>query len=173
MVEKEYLTLIPKNTWVKLHISMTDTVLDVGIAEGHMWENAYFQITGLDMEPKFKPDIVGRAEALPVKDKSFDIVCLCEILEHVKNPNIILMEAVRVARLKVIITVPWEHLWSAEFAPFNNKMHVRFYTASSLRKELREIGLPFQIIPIGYKDEGGLMAWIGAEIYSCAGGLRC
>jgi len=48
----------------------------------------------------------GAAYALPFGDHSFDTVTLCEILEHLDRPLHALSEAARVARTRIVITVP-------------------------------------------------------------------
>jgi len=48
----------------------------------------------------------GSAYALPFGDHSFDTVTLCEILEHLDRPLHALSEAARVARTRIVITVP-------------------------------------------------------------------
>lgn len=45
-------------------------------------------------------------EPLPFDDESFDTVAACEILEHLDNPGPTLAEMVRVARKRLIISVP-------------------------------------------------------------------
>lgn len=42
--------------------------------------------------------IVGKAEILPFADKSFDVVCIVDVLEHVFDPKKCLGEAARVLR---------------------------------------------------------------------------
>lgn len=51
---------------------------------------------------------------LPFADKSFDIALGCEVLEHISNPFKGLSELFRVAREKVIITVPVGEYWAGE-----------------------------------------------------------
>jgi len=51
-------------------------------------------------------------EKLPLRNKLFDTVVLGDILEHVEDSNIVLQEAKRVCKDRIIITVPneWEYL---------------------------------------------------------------
>jgi len=51
------------------------------------------------------------AEEIPVEDNSYDTVILGDILEHVKDPNIVIQEAKRIARNRIVITVPNEWKW--------------------------------------------------------------
>ena len=54
------------------------------------------------------------AEVLPFPDASFDTVVGAEILEHVKNPGIVLAELFRVSKGHVILTLPIGHYWLGE-----------------------------------------------------------
>ena len=51
---------------------------------------------------------------LPFADGSFDIALGCEVLEHIYNPFMGLSELFRVAREKVVITVPVGEYWLGE-----------------------------------------------------------
>jgi ubiquinone/menaquinone biosynthesis C-methylase UbiE len=48
---------------------------------------------------------MGRAEALPFKEKSFDIISLITTLEFVEDPLRALQEAIRVSRDKILLGV--------------------------------------------------------------------
>ena len=151
--------------WMQSKVTLRDRILDVGCAENPVWAGTPFNVVTLDSQinPEIQifPDVLGEAEHLPFKDKSFDIVSQGELLEHVPDPQRVLKEAVRVARKKVIITVPWEHVWPPELKPFWNPGHVRFYAPDSLEYELKKVGLPFNIEEIRH----GVWAWLGAEVY--------
>lgn len=58
--------------------------------------------------------VIGDIQALPFEDQSFDIALGCEVLEHIYNPFKGLSELFRVAREKVIITVPVGEYWLGE-----------------------------------------------------------
>jgi ubiquinone/menaquinone biosynthesis C-methylase UbiE len=48
--------------------------------------------------------MIGIADFIPFKDQSFDAVCEFGVLHHVKNPNIIVKEMMRVARKAIFIS---------------------------------------------------------------------
>lgn len=152
--------------WIRSKATLEDRILEVGCAENPVWAGTKFNVVTLDSQinPKIQifPDVVGKAEDLPFEDDSFDIVAEGELLEHVPNPQTVLKEAVRVARGKVIITVPFEYGWPPELKPFWNPGHVRFYTPETLEEELKPLDLPFRIVVIRH----GPWAWLGAEIYN-------
>ena len=73
---------------------------------------------------------------LPFADRSFDIALGCEVLEHITNPFKGLSELFRVAREKVIITVPVGEYWAGELTHqwiltggFINHDSVKIYSA--------------------------------------------
>jgi predicted SAM-dependent methyltransferase len=141
--------------WIISKVAITDKILELGCAENPTWVNTPFKVTTVDIsrrpDENCFPDVIADAASLPLGDKSYDIVCANELLEHVADPQSVLREAIRVARKKVIITVPAEHLWAPALRPFNNPVHVRFYTKETLHKELETLRLPFSIELIKFK----------------------
>lgn len=78
------------------------------------------------------------AENIPKPDKSFDTVVLGDILEHVKDPNIVINEAKRLSKQRIIITVPNEWKW-----PKDNPDVLAFETREkhlSRGRDLQELG---------------------------------
>ncbi|GAJ04528.1 unnamed protein product, partial [marine sediment metagenome] len=154
--------------WLRSKVKLEDTILEVGCADNIIWRDTQFKVTTLDKsvrpEENCFPDVVGEAENLPFEDNDFDIVCEAELLEHVDVPQKALREAVRVARKRVIITVPNEFAWPPELKPFENPGHVRFYAKDTFAKELSKVGLEFKVEDIVW----GPWAWFSAEIY-CRG----
>lgn len=143
-------------------------MLDIGCAESEPFAGQGFNMTTLDKsirpDEKCFPDVVGLAEALPFGNDSFDVAVLGELLEHVEKPQVVLAEAIRVARKKVVLTVPWEGRWPPELKPFWNPGHVRFYDMETFREELKQTKLPFWTDKIVNEP----WVWLGAEIY-CGG----
>ncbi len=154
--------------WVRSKVTWRDRILELGCAENPVWRHTPFQALTLDIsvrpEEDCRPDIVADAASIPLKDRSVDVCCANELLEHVQDPQAVLREAVRVAR-KVIVTVPAEHLWPKALKPFWNPGHVRFYTKETFEGELKQLGLPFKVETIRH----GYWRHYGAEIY-CDGG---
>jgi ubiquinone/menaquinone biosynthesis C-methylase UbiE len=102
------------------------SVLEVGCGEGHLarflaegWDAP--AIVGFDISteviaqavrlgggPRF---FVGSSYRLPFPDKSFDLVLMCEVMEHLAEPETALSEISRVARSGCLVSVPREPLW--------------------------------------------------------------
>lgn len=103
------------------------SLLDAGCGEGFISSYIYDQtriknITGIDINKdslafarsnnkniKYKK---GDIYKLGFKDKEFDIVITLEVLEHLTNPSQALKEIIRVAKNKIIISVPNEPYFS-------------------------------------------------------------
>jgi SAM-dependent methyltransferase len=108
-----------------LPASPPDTVVEIGLGEGEIANRLTQQypdatVVGIDLpdvdlaEEWRGRGVVGAfadAMALPFKDKSADLVLAIEVLEHLPEPETALREIARVARHRVILSVPWEPVW--------------------------------------------------------------
>lgn len=102
------------------------TVLEVGCNEGFLSQaliEAGHHVTSIDNDPKFiqkakelfgitviQEDVMN----LPFMDGQFDLVIGGEVLEHLDNPGAGLSEMFRVAKRRVIISLPIGEYWMGE-----------------------------------------------------------
>jgi SAM-dependent methyltransferase len=49
-------------------------ILDATVNKGRFWEGSTRPVTGLDIDPAHKPDVVGDNREMPFEDRSFDVV---------------------------------------------------------------------------------------------------
>jgi SAM-dependent methyltransferase len=49
-------------------------ILDATINAGRFWRNSHRKVVGMDIDPKFEPDILADNCNMPCKDDSFDVV---------------------------------------------------------------------------------------------------
>jgi predicted SAM-dependent methyltransferase len=86
-------------------------VLEIGPGPGILKSaGAVFglNIETLDIDPALRPDHVASVTAMPFAPSSFDVVCAFQMLEHLPFDQSLtaFREMVRVARLRVIISLP-------------------------------------------------------------------
>jgi SAM-dependent methyltransferase len=105
-----------------------ESVLDVGCGEGVLtaaWAERLgdARIVGIDLEdPKLRaewerrtrPNLEFRVEeatSLSFADDEFDLATAIEVLEHVPEPEATVGQMARVARRRLLVSVPREPLW--------------------------------------------------------------
>lgn len=123
-----------------------DSVLEVGTGEAHILRLAPGNYrVGIDLDMDYLkrgkknhdiPVICSDAHKLPIKNNSFDCVLLPEIIEHLDDPKKAIAEARRVARKRVIITVPNKNrIWHSIGEVFD-KNKLNRYMAGFKKKEI-------------------------------------
>jgi SAM-dependent methyltransferase len=105
-----------------------ESVLDVGCGEGVLTEEwagrlVDSRVVGIDLddpklgaewEKRVRPNLEFRVEeatSLSFGDDEFDMAAAIEVLEHVPKPEATLAEMARVARRRLLVSVPREPLW--------------------------------------------------------------
>lgn len=91
------------------------SLLDLGCGNGFLlWrvcqERPGLKLAGVDVKPPAARDgfefVEANIEALPFPDRSFDVITMNHVLEHLLNPEAVLREIRRVARRAFIIVTP-------------------------------------------------------------------
>ena len=89
-----------------------NTVLEIGAGDAvvgnYLKRQTSITYTSLDFASDLEPDIVADVRSLPCKDKSYDTVCIFEVLEHLPSEDFekSIAELVRVSRAYVLISLP-------------------------------------------------------------------
>ena len=113
--------------WAK---AAPSSLLDVGCGEGVLtreWAERLGdgRVVGIDLDdPKLRAEWAARtrpnlefrveeATSLSFRDDEFDMVAAIEVLEHVPDPEATVAEMARVARSRLLASVPREPLWRA------------------------------------------------------------
>jgi ubiquinone/menaquinone biosynthesis C-methylase UbiE len=113
--------------WAK---AAPSSVLDVGCGEGVLtleWAERLGdgRVVGIDLDdPKLRAEWAARtrpnlefrveeATSLSFRNDEFDMVAAIEVLEHVPDPEATVAEMARVARGRLLVSVPREPLWRA------------------------------------------------------------
>jgi len=100
------------------------SVLEVGV--GNKTVNNYLKSRGLDVksvdfDKNLKPDVVADVRKMPLKNKQFDAVLCCEVLEHIPLDELpkALRELTRVSKKYVIVSVPYYCAYFELFGKFS------------------------------------------------------
>jgi ubiquinone/menaquinone biosynthesis C-methylase UbiE len=129
------------------------SLLDVGCGTGHfaaLWAANGLTAVGLDRDadmlafaqehrPGF-PVMPGDALALPVPDRSVDVVAMVTVLEFLDDPEQALWEAARAARRALLLGVlnsASPVAWSRRLRRARAYRHARFYSPWSLKQLVR------------------------------------
>ncbi len=90
--------------------------------------------------------VVADAQHLPFKSHSFTEVCSSHVLEHIKNPYLMIREMLRVAKQKVLIEVP--HMWNDVFHLRKKKYHINFFRSRWFHQSFKNF---IHTVKINYK----------------------
>jgi SAM-dependent methyltransferase len=110
------------------NVAAPTRVLEVGCGSGDLAARLFpasgdlsVDYTGVDISPEEVARArerypagrfhVAPAYDLPFPDRHFDLVVVCEVLEHLDLPGRCLREAERVCTAYVLVSVPWEPVW--------------------------------------------------------------
>jgi ubiquinone/menaquinone biosynthesis C-methylase UbiE len=88
------------------------SVLEIGKGIGtleFLLKRQGYRYTSADIEKALKPDLIADITKLPLKSKSYDVVCAFQVLEHISYNEFetALKEMKRVARKAVIVSLPY------------------------------------------------------------------
>ncbi len=100
-----------------------------------------------NMDKSTNPDFCCNAERIPVNDASFDTALLCDVLEHVREPEVVLGEAFRILKKcggVLIISIPFLFPVHADPSDFQR------WTDSKIKLVLESLGfLDIKVEPMG------------------------
>jgi len=136
-------------------------ILDFGCATGGYClelKRLGFECVGVDISEEYIKiarnngvDAYLIKDRLPFNDKSFDMVIMFELLEHVSKPDEVLREAKRVAKKNILITVPncggFETLrnYGLTYEHFLELDHINFFTKKELKSLLSKHFRKFRV----------------------------
>jgi ubiquinone/menaquinone biosynthesis C-methylase UbiE len=150
-------------------LGRTDAALDLGCGEG-LLTTALLDakvVVGADVSPVALRRARGRlpaavdlveltpGEALPFADNEFELVLCSETLEHVQDVQGLLSEVRRVLRPggRLAVTTPAHRPLMRPPDPLSP--HIRFFTRSTLRRLLRDMGFSVDTLR---REDGTLLA---------------
>jgi len=127
-------------------------VLDVGCAQG--WYIKYlkdldFEVTASDIEKTLAfedvPFVQTSGAELPFANEAFDTVLAINVVEHIKDEKKILAELHRVAKTRLLLSVPNSEddllqKYNLTFRHQTDKSHYRSYSREEIKKKLEATG---------------------------------
>lgn len=87
-------------------------ILEIGVGNktvyNYLKQNSY-DVVSCDFDKSLRPDCVADARDTPFKEKSFDLILICEVLEHIPFDQIdkALGDLHRITKRYVIVSVPY------------------------------------------------------------------
>lgn len=116
----DYLTLKKLSELLRINIeralkNKTDLrVLDLGC--GNKPYRAYFDgkyslYIGIDPSPRDSVEIIAVGEWLPLRDETFDVCIMTQVLEHVESPYLVIKEVHRTLRRNGILILSIPGIW--------------------------------------------------------------
>jgi SAM-dependent methyltransferase len=140
-----------------------ETALDVATGGGHVarrLREAGFTVVTVDPSPGMEPDVVGRAEALPFEDESFDVVTCRIAAHHFDDVRAAMCEMARVARRAVIVV---DNLYRGEEVEEAERLrdptHVRNYSEDEWCELFEQARLSVDAVEV-VEAEFELDAWL-------------
>jgi ubiquinone/menaquinone biosynthesis C-methylase UbiE len=164
-----------------------DNLLEVGCGGGHVLQQfPQARRTGIDLSANMLRRagarlngtvqlLRGSAERLPFPDRFFDVVLCTEVLEHVKDPAVVIAELIRVAKpnARVVVSIPNERnidrakrmvrrtpvlsRMLRTLAAEGNEWHLHQFDWALLERNLqgvarvaRRIAIPGSLMPVRY-----------------------
>jgi SAM-dependent methyltransferase len=122
--------------------------LDVGGEKAHSisgWRRPDISWKYLNIGSRYKPDILGSAEAIPVSDSTFDTVLMLEILEHLREPEKALDEVHRVLKPngRLFLSAPFLYRHHRNPVDYQRWTHEKLFEEIEVKRKLRiEVFLP-------------------------------
>jgi SAM-dependent methyltransferase len=121
------------------------TALDVATGGGHVARRLReegLEVVTCDPAPGMRPDVVCRAEDMPFRDSSFDVVACRTAAHHFSDVGAAVQEMARVSFALVLIVDTLNMGVAAEEAEaLRDPSHVRNYTEEEWRAIVAEAGL--------------------------------
>lgn len=126
--------------------------LDVGCRDGYWSQKLMdkgYSVESIDVEPHYAPAIkIDVDNGLPYKNESFDLIWCSEVLEHLKDPGLVLAQMSKLLKKNgiIVLTVPNSYFWLMKLfymtglkpKQMQNLGHRHFFTEDSFRQILPE-----------------------------------
>jgi SAM-dependent methyltransferase len=112
------------------------TILDVGCGY-KPWKLLLqkFKYIGMDLDPKYEPEIVGSADNIPLPENSVDGLIYSEVLEHVQNLDKALKELKRVSKNDTLLFISTPFVFPLHGGPYDHQRLTKFFYQEVFKKD--------------------------------------
>lgn len=104
--------------------------------------NNYVSWEYLNINERYKPDILGDAENIPCEDEKYDCAICFELLEHVKNPDKVLKEISRILKTNGLFFLSMPYM----FRHHPNPIDMQRWSSEKIHIELEKHNFKIKIV---------------------------
>ncbi|RZD30839.1 MAG: hypothetical protein CXT77_03480, partial [uncultured DHVE6 group euryarchaeote] len=142
-IEKKYWWFRARRYWLKTLCTQNNKIIELGAGSAQNIKDLPGKKTALDISSYGKKEaqknkityVISKAEKTKFKDNSFDDVIALDVLEHIKNETKAIKEWERIAKKRIILSVPaYQWLWS-KHDDINH--HVKRYSLRELKQLIK------------------------------------
>lgn len=138
------------------HRHLNGRVLDIGGKKSKgrgkfkIDPNSLLSIHYINIDLTCRPDVIGDASHLPMPSATYDTVMLCEVLEHVDSPEVVVGEISRILKPQGRLVMSMPFLYGIHADPYDFQR----WTDKKISKVLNSYGLEIETL----ECMGGLFA---------------
>ena len=143
-------------------------ILDATVNRGRFWNGSKWPVTGMDIDPRYKPDVVGDNTDMPFEDATFDVVVYDP--PHIPNQGKDKKKDFQI-RFGLVVNSPKENGYSLShtFPPFLKEAYrepVKPKLISERIKAIRAAGVPCVVstVPARAEERAELVQKAGADV---------
>ena len=118
-----------------------------------------------NIDPSVEPDYLCSATNIPVADSSFDYGLICEVIEHLETPEVVLKESFRILKKGATLAGSIPFMYPKHADPFDYQR----WTDNKLREELKKAG--FTNIKVNFMGGTLAVVWDMIRIKFEGGGV--
>jgi len=168
-------------------------VLDVGVGDGtlakYLMETKKCEVVAIDVS-KVAAEKVKKELGLEVfvrdvnkglmlgKTRAFDYIIFMEVIEHLVNPQVALLEALKHARKAVVVTLPnsgfikWRFQLLKGYFPRQSFTHLHFWTIRDFELFCRKLGIRILSFKT-FLPESRIEAWLVKKLRNLLAYQQC
>lgn len=131
------------NSLIEILPNLKGTLVDLGCGDAPFKSlitretNNKIKYVGIDLYNNIyngKPDVFWDGQTIPIRSNSVDTVLFTEVIEHIQNPDIVLVEINRILKVGGVVFLTTPFFWPLHDAPFDEYRYTPFSLERILKK---------------------------------------